>query len=37
MHRYVVPRPGGRNVEVIALADRCITEIRGFMKMNELL
>jgi hypothetical protein len=36
-HRYVVPRPGGRNVEAVALADRCVAEIRSFMEARELL
>ncbi len=29
--RYVVPRPGGRNVEALVLADSCIRELRDFM------
>jgi hypothetical protein len=36
-HRYVVPRPGGRNIEGLALADACIEELRGFMVAKDLL
>lgn len=36
-HRYVVPRPGGGNVEVIPLVDACIAEIRAFMDAHGLI
>lgn len=36
-HRYVVPRPGGRNIEGMALADACIDELRSFMNARNLL
>jgi hypothetical protein len=36
-YRYVVPRPGGRNVDAGVLADACIRELRGFMKEKGLL
>jgi hypothetical protein len=35
--RHVIPRSGGRNVEGLALADVCISEIEGFMRRNGLL
>ena len=34
--RYVVPRPSGRNVEALALADACIRQLRDFMAQKGL-
>ena len=36
-NRYVVPIPGGRNLEGMLLADGCIAEIRSFMEAKSLL
>lgn len=36
-HRYVLPRPGGGNLECLALADKCIAEIQDFLQTNDLL
>lgn len=36
-HRFVIPRPGGRNLDCIVLADECIAEIKGFLAANGLL
>lgn len=35
--RHVVPRPGGRNLDALPLADRCIAQIRCFMQSHALL
>ena len=35
--RHVVPRPGGANLDALPLADRCIAQIREFMRSHALL
>jgi hypothetical protein len=36
-YRFVVPRPGGRNLDCLGLADRCIHELQEFMNTQGLL
>lgn len=35
--RHVVPRPGGRNLDALPLADRCIGQIRDFLQLHALI
>jgi hypothetical protein len=35
--RLVVPRPGGRNLNALPLADRCIAQVRDFMRLHALI
>ncbi len=37
MSRFTVPRPGGRNIEAMRLADTAIAEVRAFMEAKGLL
>jgi hypothetical protein len=36
-YQFVIPRPGGRNLDCLVLADRCIEEVGRFMAAHDLL